>query len=129
MLVAAIVIITFALVFYTIGVWSERIQGTLKWWHAAAFAAGLVCDVTGTFLMSRIAAESTAGSSGVFDTIMIWTGGLAVILMAIHLVWAIIVLIRGRELEKSKFHQLSIVVWAIWLVPYFTGALGAMITG
>jgi hypothetical protein len=27
------IIITLALVFYTIGVWSERIAGRLKWWH------------------------------------------------------------------------------------------------
>ena len=33
MLVPAIVIITLALALYTIGVWGERIQGILKWWH------------------------------------------------------------------------------------------------
>lgn len=31
----ATIIITAALVFYSIGVWSERIQGRLKPWHPA----------------------------------------------------------------------------------------------
>lgn len=30
MLIYAIIFITLALVFYTIGVWSEKLQGTLK---------------------------------------------------------------------------------------------------
>ena len=30
---AAIIIINLALLFYSIGVWSERIQGRLKVWH------------------------------------------------------------------------------------------------
>ncbi len=122
-------IITLALAFYTLGVWAERIQGTLKWWHVAAFAAGLTCDATGTVLMSRLAdQQATAGkTAGVFDTIMAWTGALAIGLMAVHLVWALVVLIRNRPNEKASFHKFSIVVWVIWLIPYFTGAIGAMV--
>lgn len=128
MLALAIVVITMALVFYTIGVWAERIQGTLKRWHAGAFAAGLLCDAAGTFLMSRIADESS-GPNSAFDTVMIWTGGLAILLMAVHLVWALVVLARNREHEKAQFHRFSVVVWSIWLVPYVTGAIGAMTAG
>ncbi|SDD22918.1 HsmA family protein [Rhodococcus tukisamuensis] len=126
MLATAIIVITFALVFYSIGVWSERIQKTLKWWHAGAFTLGLVCDATGTFLMSKISDESSEAGTSTFDQIMIVTGALAIVLMAIHLVWAVIVLLRDRPSEKAKFHQFSLVVWSIWLVPYFTGAIGAM---
>ncbi|MDI9913650.1 HsmA family protein [Rhodococcus sp. IEGM 1379] len=126
MLAAAIIVITFALVFYSIGVWSERIQKTLKWWHAGAFLLGLICDATGTFLMSRISDESPDTGTSTFNNIMIVTGALAIALMAIHLVWAVIVLLRDRPSEKAKFHKFSLVVWAIWLVPYFTGAIGAM---
>lgn len=128
MLAAAIVIITFALVFYTIGVWAERLQRTLAWWHAGCFAAGLICDATGTLLMSRIADDSAGDETSTFNTVMIWTGGLAIALMAIHLVWAVIVLARGRDNEKAQFHKFSIVVWSIWLIPYVTGAIGAMTT-
>ena len=128
MLALAIVVITLALVFYTIGVWAERMQGTLRRWHAGAFALGLVCDATGTYLMSRIA-DATAGPASTFDTVMIWTGGLAIALMAVHLVWAVVVLVRDRDSEKAGFHRFSIVVWSIWLVPYVAGAIGAMSAG
>lgn len=129
-MIAAIVIITLALVFYTVGVWAERIQGTLRWWHAGAFAVGLACDITGTILMSKLANQQVASqaTAALFDNIMAWTGALAVCLMAIHLCWAVIVLIRNRPIEKTRFHKLSIIVWVIWLIPYFTGAIGAMIT-
>ena len=43
-LLAAIVIISMALIFYSVGVWSERIQGRLKGWHVTAFGLGLVCQ-------------------------------------------------------------------------------------
>ena len=57
MLPIAIVTITLALVCYSIGIWAERIQGTLKWWHAAFFAAGLAFDTAGTLMMTAIAGE------------------------------------------------------------------------
>jgi uncharacterized repeat protein (TIGR03987 family) len=54
------------------------------------------------------------------------TGTLAILLMAVHLAWAVVVLVRNRPQEKAVFHRFSIVVWAIWLLPYIAGAVGAM---
>lgn len=129
MLVPAIVIITLALVLYTIGVWGERIQRTLHWWHAAFFALGLAADTTGTIMMSGIAAERRAAGiePGPLNDIMSVSGLAAILLMAVHLAWAIVVLVRGREAEKNAFHRFSVIVWAIWLIPYVAGAAGAMI--
>ena len=45
--------------------------------------------------------------------------------MAVHLAWAIVVLVRNRETEKNNFHRFSVIVWVIWLVPYIVGALGS----
>ena len=59
--------------------------------------------------------------------IMAITGALALILGAVHFVWALVVVIRHRQSELAVFHCFSVVVWAIWLVPYFTGMIGAMI--
>jgi len=39
-LIAAISVITSALVFYTIGVWGERLQKRLKFWHLVFFFVG-----------------------------------------------------------------------------------------
>ncbi|MEI8198812.1 MAG: TIGR03987 family protein [Eubacteriales bacterium] len=51
LLIAAIVTITLALVFYTTGVWSEKMQGQLKKWHLLLFWTGIIFDTTGTTLM------------------------------------------------------------------------------
>lgn len=128
MLALAIVIITLALVFYSIGIWAERIQRTLKWWHAAFFALGLAADITGTLLMTSIANDRRAAGveAGPLDGLMAITGTLAIGLMAVHLVWAVVVLIRNRTEEKAVFHRFSLAVWAIWLVPYALGAAAAM---
>ena len=46
-LIAAISVITSALVFYTIGVWGERLQKRLKFWHLVFFLLGLLADSVG----------------------------------------------------------------------------------
>jgi len=127
MLLPAIILITLALVFYTIGVWSERVQKVLKPWHAVFFGLGLAADATGTFLMTMIANENRAAGveQSILNQLMGVTGVIAIVLMAVHLVWAIIVLVRNREVEKANFHRFSVIVWAIWLVPYIVGALGS----
>ncbi len=129
MFVAALVIINLALVWYSIGVWAERVQRVLKPWHVVFFGLGLASDATGTYLMTRIAATNLANgvpSGGLVD-LMGWTGTLAIVLMAVHFTWAVVVLVRNRPAELASFHRFSVVVWAIWLVPYFAGAASAML--
>lgn len=128
MLVSAIVVITLALVFYSIGIWGERIQGILKPWHAIFFALGLAADATGTILMTQIAASRRAegAQASALSTVMAVSGTIAIMLMAIHLLWATVVLIRNREQEKQTFHRFSITVWILWLIPYIIGAASAM---
>jgi len=41
LLILATILITLALVFYTTGIWSERLSKYLKGWHVAAFWAGI----------------------------------------------------------------------------------------
>jgi uncharacterized repeat protein (TIGR03987 family) len=113
------IIITSALVFYSIGVWSERIAGKLKTWHIVFFWLGLVCDTWGTGLMFEFA-------GGMMFDIHGLTGLLAIILMLIHAVWASIVLVRKDERWINNFHKFSVVVWLIWLVPYFSPMFFAM---
>lgn len=113
-LMRAVIFITLALVFYTIGVWSERIQGRLKPWHLILFYFGLVCDTLGTTFMSKLSDASFLSLHGL-------TGLIAIILMFIHAIWATIVLIQKDEQKIIKFHKLSIIVWVVWLIPYFIG--------
>lgn len=125
LLPTAIVLITAALVLYSLGVWAERIRQQLRWWHAACFAAGLACDASGTLVMTRLAALEDSPTSNPFLAVMAVTGAIAIILMAVHLVWAVLVLLHGGERARHRFHRLSFGVWLIWLVPYLTGAIGA----
>lgn len=116
---APMIIITLALVFYSIGVWSERFQGRLKAWHLVFFWLGLVCDTWGTGLMIDMAGGLTFDIHGV-------TGVIAIVLMMIHAVWATLVLVKKNEKAILNFHKFSVAVWLIWLVPYFSPMIWAM---
>ncbi|MFF3099770.1 HsmA family protein [Viridibacillus arvi] len=120
MLILAIIFITAALLFYSVGVWSEKFQKTLKPWHVIIFWLGLVFDTIGTTTMEKMAAE---GSLFSFHGI---TGILAILLMLFHAIWATIVLIKKDKVMMEKFHKLSIVVWLIWLIPYISGMIYGM---
>ena len=74
-------------------------------------------DVTPEELQNRVVPKAIMAVSGV----------IALALMAVQLLWAVVVLVRGREAEKQRFHRFSVVVWAIWLIPYLTGAVGSSI--
>lgn len=120
MLIKAIVSITLALIFYTIGVWGEKLQGKLKIWHLVTFYLGLLFDSIGTTAMSNLA------GGGFTLNLHAITGLFAILLMLIHCIWASVVLIRNDEKARIKFHKLSIVVWIIWLIPYFSGMMIGM---
>ena len=113
-LVVSTILISLALVFYSIGVWSERIAGRLKKWHLVFFWGGLVFDTTGTGIMFEMA-------GGIGADIHSVTGVAAILLMLVHAVWATTVLVLRNEKAINNFHYFSVFVWAVWLVPYFTG--------
>ena len=113
------ILISLALVFYTIGVWSERFAGRLKGWHLVFFWGGLVFDTVGTGMMMEMAGGLTFDIHGV-------TGVLAILLMLVHATWASIVLARKDGKAIANFHKFSVLVWVIWLVPYFTGFFVSM---
>jgi uncharacterized repeat protein (TIGR03987 family) len=116
---APMLIISLALVFYSIGVWSERLQGRLKPWHLAFFWLGLVFDTWGTGLMIDMAGGLTFDIHGV-------TGVIAILLMLVHAVWATLVLLQKDEKAILNFHKFSLLVWLIWLIPYFSPMLLGM---
>ena len=121
MLLVSIVLITLALVFYSIGVWSERIARYLKGWHVAAFWTGLLFDLSGTLAMHLLA-------QGAFDITKphTLTGQIALWLMLIHAAWATAVVRRGTTEARTNFHRYSLLVWLVWLIPYFGGMVLAV---
>jgi len=112
----ASIIMAAALMFYSIGVWGERIVGRLKWWHLLFFLFGLICDTWGTGMMIDMLTFDIHGVTGV----------LAIALMVIHAVWALVVLLRNDEQSIVNFHKFSLLVWFIWLIPYFSPVFFAM---
>ncbi len=122
-LIFAIITITLALVFYTIGVFSERKSKTLKKRHLAFFWLGFLCDTTGTTLMSFIAENTTKSAASFFHG---FTGGVAIGLMLVHAIWASVVVFKSNDVAKERFHKFSIIVWLIWLIPYVIGMVMGM---
>jgi uncharacterized repeat protein (TIGR03987 family) len=110
---SASIIITLALIFYSIGVWSERIAGRLKPWHLVFFYLGLTFDTWGTGMMFEYVGGMAFDIHGI-------TGLIAILLMLIHAVWATVVLVRKEEKMIRSFHRFSVAVWVIWLIPYFS---------
>lgn len=122
-LILAIITISLALVFYTVGVWTEHKQKSLKWQNLVFFWLGLVFDTTGTTIMTFISESN--GTNG-FLSVHGITGALAIVLMIVHAVWATVVLARKNEKAQHTFHRFSIVVWCIWLIPYLLGVFMGM---
>ncbi|MBC5996905.1 TIGR03987 family protein [Romboutsia ilealis] len=125
-LIFAIVTITLALVFYTIGVFGERRAKSLNKNHVVIFWLGLLCDTTGTLTMGKIAKSGVEVMNVATQTLHGLTGFLAIILMLFHAVWATWVLYKNDEKKKETFHKFSIIVWIIWLVPYIIGMMIGM---
>ena len=72
--IIAVVLISLALIFYSIGVWSERFAERLKAWHLIFFCLGVVFDCTGTAIMMGMAGAISFDVHGV-------SGVLAILLM------------------------------------------------
>jgi uncharacterized repeat protein (TIGR03987 family) len=113
-LIVSATAITLALVFYSLGVWSEKFAKILKQKHLLFFWIGFVFDTTGTSLMTEI-------SNGNLLTIHGIIGVLAIVLMLFHAGWATITLIKRNKQRLRSFHKFSIIVWLIWLIPYLIG--------
>jgi uncharacterized repeat protein (TIGR03987 family) len=114
-------LITLALIFYSLGVWAERISRYLKPWHVVAFWVGFTFDISGTWAMTKLA-------DGPFNLMEMHTltGQIALWLMLAHAIWATYVIRKGSEKTRTGFHRYSMVVWLIWLIPYFGGMFMGM---
>ena len=78
-LIFAIVTITLALVFYTIGVFGERRAKSLNKNHVIIFWLGLLCDTTGTLTMGKIAKSGVEVMNVATQTLHGLTGFLAIV--------------------------------------------------
>lgn len=121
LLILSTMLITLALLFYSVGIWSERLARYLKPWHLAAFWLGFLFDMSGTYAMHLMSKNAFD-----FTNVHTLTGQIAIWLMFAHAVWASWVIIKGSENLKVGFHKYSLFVWMVWLVPYFGGMIVGM---
>lgn len=110
MFIIAATLISLALIFYTVGVWSEKKEGCLKFWHLVMFWIGLILDTSGTTIMLKMAGGKL-NMHGI-------TGLVAIVVMSIHVFWATVVQLRNDLAMKKKFHRYSVVAWCVWMVPF-----------
>ncbi len=107
---------TIALLFYSIGIWSQYYYGKPGWQHVSLFWSGVIAD--------SIATERVFNMVGYlqisFHSI---TGMLGLLMMGVHATWATVAVLRGKESELKRFHRLSLFVWSFWLISYTTGAM------
>jgi len=122
MVILSSILITLALVFYSTGIWAERIARILKPWHVVTFWIGFTFDVAGTLAMHRIA----EGDFNMLEPHTL-TGQIALWLMLGHAIWATVVIRKSLESMIVKFHKFSLFVWLVWLIPYFGGMFLGMV--
>jgi len=103
-----------AVVFYTIGIFTEKRSKSLTSFHVLIFWIGLGLDTTGTTMMSQMSDGFTLNIHGI-------TGLIALILMAIHVLWATYINLKGTQTQKQNSHKYSLFVWLFWLVPFILG--------
>lgn len=102
-----------AFVFYTIGVWAERVQKELKVWHLIFLVAGLFTETIGTSLV-----EQDANNTHFSDQTYTILGLIALFFIFIHVLWALWAYLRGLAQIRIRFRS-SILFWCIWLIPYW----------
>lgn len=121
MLVLSSILITLALVFYSTGIWAERISRLLKTWHVILFWIGFAFVLSGTLAMHQMA----EGEFNILEPHTL-TGQIAIWLMLAHAIWATIVIRNKNKYMMVRFHKYSLFVWIMWLIPYLGGMYLAM---
>jgi uncharacterized repeat protein (TIGR03987 family) len=111
-----ILLVTSACLLYTTAIWTEQFQGRLTGRIIALFVAGFTCDITGTLCMF-IRARSRQAPAGIHGL----SGSIALVIMLIHLIWALISLKHRTDRSAKHFNQFSPFAWCMWMIAFLTG--------
>lgn len=113
MISVGIVFITLAFLLYTIAVWTERFKKKLETWIVIVFGSGFLCDLIGTSIMFSVAKHKFELSIHSFF------GYSALVIMLLHLLWAILAKINMKY--EEYFTKFSVFAWCIWLIAFLSG--------
>jgi uncharacterized repeat protein (TIGR03987 family) len=114
LILLSVVLITLALVLYSVAVWMNWRARRLTVAMAAIFWVAIVCDATATRLMG-LRAETIRWD---LHTI---SGYLALLLMIALAAWGSAGLVTRREQWLTRFHRYAVPIWVIWVISYATG--------
>ena len=109
----AIIMIILALTLYSVAIWSEKFINNLLPWMIAVFSTAFTCDLIGTAIMFFHSSQHSIN----FHTIC---GYAALLIMGLHLAWAITAIKKQGRAERL-FRSFSIYAWFIWLLAFITG--------
>jgi uncharacterized repeat protein (TIGR03987 family) len=114
LILLSVVLITLALILYTIGVWISHRGGRLTATGVVIFWVAVVCDA----LATRFMGLRTEQIRWDLHTI---SGYAALALMAGLTLWGSVALLQKREAWLTRFPRIAVPVWVIWAISYATG--------
>ncbi len=114
LILLSVVLITLALILYSVAVWLNRRSRQLTVANIGIFWVAVACDALATrFMGARV--ETIRWD---LHTI---SGYLALALMAALTLWGTVALLRRRDDWIALFHKLALPIWVIWVGSYITG--------
>ena len=114
-MIVALVMLVAALVFYSIGVWTEHVRGKVRFTDLLFILIGLVCQAVATGFLHGINSISE-----LVDESHLLLGILCILIILFHVFWAMWALTTIKKPDaRAKFNRFSIFIWCIWLIPYF----------
>jgi uncharacterized repeat protein (TIGR03987 family) len=120
-LIRAVIVVTFALVFYSIAVVTEQKKAHVSKFVLIFFSIGVCCDIASTVLM-------ILGSRNIPITVHGFLGYSALVVMLVDtvLIWRF----RARNGSTTKvprnLHIYTRIAYSWWLIAYIAGALIAV---
>jgi len=120
MLVFSIILMTLALIIYTISILNEFRQKTLLPWHAIMFCIGFTFDVASTIIMYKLGGSKVSfGLHSIF-------GYTALLLMLFNAIGSVNILKKKHKYLIINFYKFSIFAWIIWITSYILGIVKHM---
>jgi uncharacterized repeat protein (TIGR03987 family) len=122
MLLTAIILMNLALVFYSWAVFGTRGKG-LHRKYLFIFAIGLICDYLGTREMNLY-----GNATGYWPREHYLIGLASLVGMAVHFLLALMATLATKGAAISRFfHRVSLGIYLLWLVSFFSGAIAGII--
>ncbi len=110
-----IILINLAFLLYSVAIWTEQLRGGLSRRIISVFIFGFICDVLGTFGMIAQARSHHAPIS-----IHGLSGEIALVIMLIHLLWALKSIRSGGQ-SAERFNCCSPYAWCVWMIAFLSG--------